>query len=182
MRGLLRPHGDTEGGQNAAIVHLEELSDIGGEHIYDRIFDEEYFLPAWTLLKTGKVNHIEKVTKELVTWRFHQLLDKKYLVVIRTQKHVWAEVKSEKEFTPGEIRGEAFLCEVSEAAPVHGGNTFAVVSSSEITARVHGGDDRQQQNIDRSLAVRKDMDEQVQKQVHTKLKAALPKARVPSYW
>ena len=179
---VLKFDGDTEGGQNAAIIHLEELSDVGGSHVYDRIISEEYFLPAFTLLKTGKDPHIEKVTKELITWRYHQLFDKKYLVVLRTTKHVWAEVKSATEFTPGEMRGEAYLYELSDTTPCFGGYTFGVVSSSEVTARVHGGNDTERQNIDRALAVRKDMDERVAQQIHDKLRAALPKARVPSYW
>ena len=179
---LLKFDGDVEQGQNVEIIHLEELSELGGQHIYDRLVSSDYFLPAFTLLKTGKDLHIESVTKDVVTWRFRQLLEKKYLVVLRTQKHVWPEAKSANEFTPGALMGEAFLCEVSDAAPCYGGNTYAVASSSEVVARVHGGDDTRRQEIDRALALRKDMDEKAEQQIHQKLRAALPKARFPSYW
>ena len=178
----LKFDGDTEGGQNATVIHLEELSNIGSDHVYDRIFSEEYFLPAFALLHTGKDPHIAKVTKELVTWRFHQLLDKKYLVVVKTLKEVWPEVKSPTEFSAGEIRGEVYLCELNDGATCYGGFTFGIESSAEVTARVHGGDDRQQQQIDRALAVRKDMDDRAEKMIHQKVRAALPKARYPSYW
>ena len=167
------------GKQNATIIHVEELSDFGQMHIYDRIIDEEYYAPAYALLHSQQDPHVGKVTKEVVPWRFQQLLDIQYLVVLRVKK-VYAEVTNAKEFTGGATSGEAFLYEVNDAATFHGGFSFAVRSSNEVALTVHG--DAKQQEIDRKLAVRKDLDEQAEKLIHQKVKASLPGAGFPSYW
>ena len=69
---------------------------------------------------------------------------------------------------------------VSDAPAPYGGIAYGVKSSQNVTAYVSGN--KQRQDIDRSLAVRADMDKQAEKMIHEKLKAALPGARFPSWW
>jgi hypothetical protein len=170
-----------DGTQNAQLIHLEELSDIGGSHIYDRLVSGDYFQPAVSLLKSGTDPYIHKVTKDLIDWRFHQLLDVKYLVVLRTSIHKSATVTGPKEFEAGEIRGEAYLCEMADPAASHGGISYVARNSQEVSVRFRSKD-QDQQNIDRSLAVREDMEKQAVKMIQDKLKNRLPGAKFPSYW
>ena len=169
-----------DGKQNAEIVNLDELSEFDQTHFVDHVIsDNGYHLPAWALLHGQEDPHVGKVTKEVVPWRFHQLLDIQYLVVLRTKK-VYGEVTSEKEFTGGEAHGDAFLCEVNDAATLHGGFAFAVKSSDQISFTVHG--DAEQQAIDRRVAVFNDLDEQAEKQIHHKIRGSLPGAQMRSDW
>ena len=100
-------------------------------------------------------------------------------MVLRVKK-VYAEITNSKEFTGGETSGEAFLYEVNDAATFHGGFAFSVHSSDQVSFTVHG--DAAQQEIDRKLAVRKDLDDQAEKLIHQKIMASLPGAGFPSYW
>lgn len=168
-----------DGNQNAELVIIDELSNFGSyDPVSSVISSNGYHLPAWALLHGKEDPHVGKVTKDVVPWRFHQLLDIKYLLVVRTKKQ-YAEVTGDKEFKGGEAHGDVILCEVNDAATLHGGIAYAVKSSDEISFTVHG--DAAQQNIDRKVAVMKDLDEQAEKLIHQKLKAALPGVVAP-YW
>ncbi len=168
------------GKQNAQIVNLDELSDFGQIHFVDHVVsNSEYWSPAWALLHGQEDPHVGKVTREVVPWRFQQLLDIQYLVVLRVKK-VYGEVTNEKEFTGGSATGDAILCEVNDGAALHGGFPFAVRSSDQVSVMVHG--DAAQQAIDRREAVFKDVDEQAEKLIHQKIKSRLPGAGFPSYW
>jgi hypothetical protein len=165
---------------NAVIVHLEELSDIGGSHIYDRIVDEEFFKPAAVLLKEGRDPNIQKLNKSVVDFEFKKLVGKDYLVVLRTASHVQAKMTGKDEFAAGDVRGEAFLCEIKTGEQCFGGFGWSAASSGSVTAQLHGDAERRQ--IQKSLAVREDIDKQARQAIHDKLKAALPGARFPSYY
>lgn len=168
------------GKQNTEVINIDELSDFGPIHFVDHVIDTNgYHLPAWALLHGKEDPHVGKVTKEVVPWRFQQLLDIKYLVVLRTKK-VYGEVTNDNEFKGGEAHGDAFLCEVNDAATLHGGFAFAVQSSSEISFTTHG--DAAQQASDRRSAVFKDLDEQGEKFIHHKIRTSLPEAQMWKYW
>ena len=168
------------GKQNTALINDDELSDFGNRHSTDSVIERNgYYSPAWALLHGLEDPYVGKVTRDVVPWRFEQLFAIQYLVVVRTKK-VYGEVTNEKEFTGGSATGDAILCEVNDVTTLHGGFSYAVRSSNEISLMVHG--DAEQQAIDRRVAVFKDLDEQAEKLIHHKIRASLPGAQMWDHW
>jgi len=169
------------GPKNAVIIHQEELTDFAGTKIYDRIVSEQFHLAPMKLLRDGEDPDIPDMNKEKVTWRMHQLLDVEYMLVLRVAKRVAPEVVGNSRFNPGAVAGDAILCELADVPRIFGGFMWAEGSSSTVDARV-SANDRERADIDRMNAVRKDMDQKAEKQIHEKAKAALKGAVFPTYW
>jgi hypothetical protein len=119
--------------------------------------------------------------KEKVSWRMHQLLDVEYLLVIRVARRVAPELIGTSDFKPGLVAGDAILCQLADTPQTFGGFAWNEGSSSSVEARVHAKDEQVAAN-DRIGALRKDMDQKAERQIHAKAKAALPGAVFPSFW
>jgi hypothetical protein len=163
--------------QNVEVVHIEELSDIGSTHIFDRVVSNvDFWGVPLMLMKGGRA----RGKKPWVEAAFQRLINLEYLVIIRTRYYKRADTADKKTFQPGSYSGEAVLCEIVEGRTCYGGFRFDADSSSEVKAYVSG--DKRTQERDRYRAVRGDLEKRAQAAFRGKLKQYLPGATFPSYW
>lgn len=166
-------------GSNATVVHLEQITaPLDEPKIYDRIVSEEFFVAPMRLMKEGKDPYVSDLDKEKVTWRFRQLLDPRYLVVLKILKRTYPKSTGISTFSPGAIEGEAHLTELTESARTYGGFRWSVASSDTVSAKVRAD----HKNGDVYNALRSDMDSKATKLIREKLAAALPGAKPGKYW
>lgn len=164
---------------NATVVHLEQITaPLDEPKIYDRIVSEEFFVAPMRLMKDGKDPHISDMNKEKVAWRFRQLLDPHYLVVLKILKRTYPKATGISTFSPGAIEGEAHLAEITETARTYGGFRWSVASSETVSAKIRAD----HKDGDLYNALRSDMDSKATKLIREKIKAALPGAKASKYW